>query len=61
MKKSKVADALANLTRRVEKLEEPKKTTRRVEKLEEPKKTTRRNPEPSRLEVRRMRTERRAC
>ena len=48
MKKSKVADALANLTRRVEKLEEPKKTTRR-------------NPEPSRLEVRRMRTERRAC
>ncbi len=47
MKKSKVEEALANLTRRVEKLEEPKKAPRR-------------NPESSRQEARRLRTERRA-
>ena len=47
MKKSKVEEALASLTRPVENLEEAKKAPRR-------------NPESSRQEARRLRTERRA-
>ena len=47
MKEKKAAKALAELIKRVEKLEEPKKAPRR-------------NPESSRQEAHRLRTERRA-